>query len=86
MGLDGPVAKFAKRDVIAGPVGGAVAEDDVVKDLDSKEFSGPDEVAGHLDVGFAWCRVPRGVVMLWDAGTYVWWRAERLGTRPVFQA
>ena len=64
----------------------AMPHDDVVKNFDLEELSGADEIAGDADVRLGRSWFPAGMIMLWDAGAYVRWRAERLGTRPVFQA
>jgi len=58
----------------------------MVGDLDADDLPHPDQVPRHLDVRLTRSWVPGGVIVLWDAGAYVRWRAERLGTRPVFQA
>jgi hypothetical protein len=63
-----------------------MSHDHVVKNLELEKLSGANQVPSHLDVGFRRSWITGWVVVLWDAGAYVRWRAERLGTRPVFQA
>ena len=63
-----------------------MSHDHVVKNLDLEKLSGANQVAGDTDVRLRRCGIAAGMVVLWDAGAYVRWRAERLGTRPVFQA
>ena len=64
----------------------AMPHDHMVKNLDLEKLSGANQVAGDTDVRLRRCGIATGMVVLWDAGAYVRWRAERLGTRPVFQA
>ena len=43
----------------------------MIQHFDFQQLAGPDQVAGDFDVGFARGRIPAGMVVLWDAGTYV---------------
>ena len=64
----------------------SMSHDHVIKNLDLEKLSGANQVAGDTDVRLRRRRIATGMIVLWDAGAYVRWRAERLGTRPVFQA
>jgi len=49
----------------------AMPHDHVVKNLDLEKLSGANQVAGDTDVRLRRCRIATGMIVLWDAGTYV---------------
>ena len=56
----------------------AMSHDHVVKYLELEKLSGADQVAGDADVRLRRRRIATGMVVLWEAGVYVRWTAERL--------
>ena len=46
------VSQFPKRGEIPRSFGGAMSQDDVIKDLDLEQLTGADEIAGDSDIGF----------------------------------
>ena len=49
----------------------SMSDDHVVKNLELEKLSGANQVAGDTDVRLRRCGIATGMIVLWDAGTYV---------------